>query len=83
LELAVRNEPLWYAVVGFAAYYHTLTKPDGRIQDFLGYYNKSVSLLRLSIQRNKRHNLATLLTILQLASIEVNRVLWPNVGTAS
>lgn len=70
LELAVRNEPLLYAVVGFAAYYNTLTKPDGRIQDFLGYYNKSVSLLRLSIQRSKRHNLATLLTILQLASIE-------------
>ena len=83
LELAVRNEPLLYAVVGFAAYYHTLTKPDGRIQDFLGYYNKSVSLLRLSIQRSKRHNLATLLTILQLASIEVNRVLRPSVGTTS
>ncbi|OCL02839.1 hypothetical protein AOQ84DRAFT_303910 [Glonium stellatum] len=70
LELAVKNEPLLYAVVGFAAYYHTLTKPDGRIQDFLRYYNKSVQLLRLSIQRSKRHNLATLLTILQLASIE-------------
>lgn len=70
LEIAVKHEPLLYAVVGFAAYYHTLTKPDGRIQDFLGYYNKSVSLLRLSIQRSKKYTLATLMTILQLASIE-------------
>ncbi|KAF2180508.1 hypothetical protein K469DRAFT_272356 [Zopfia rhizophila CBS 207.26] len=70
LDMAVKHEPLLYAVVGFAAYYHTLSKPDGRISNFLQYYNKSVSLLRQSIQRSKKHNLATLLTILQLASIE-------------
>ncbi|KAF2836000.1 hypothetical protein M501DRAFT_940621 [Patellaria atrata CBS 101060] len=70
LEIAIRNEPLLYAVVGFSAYHHTLAQPDGKIQDFLKYYNKSVSLLRLSLQRNQRHTVATLLTILQLASFE-------------
>ncbi|KAF2489370.1 hypothetical protein BU16DRAFT_471850 [Lophium mytilinum] len=70
LEIAVKNEPLLYAVVGFAAYYHTLTKPDGKLDNFLKYYNKSVSLLRQSILKNRKHGLATLLTILQLASIE-------------
>jgi hypothetical protein len=72
LEIAVKNEALLYAVVGFAAYYHTLTKPDGKIHDFLKYYTKSVSLLRQSIMKNKKHGQATLLTILQLASIEVD-----------
>lgn len=71
VEIATRNEPLLYAVVGFAAYHHTLTRPNGKIQDFLKYYNKSISLLRVSIQRNQRQNVATLLTILQLASFEV------------
>jgi hypothetical protein len=71
LAIAVRNPPLLYAVVGFAAYHHTLSKPNGRMQDFLEYYNQSVKLLRQSIERKQRHNVATLLTILQLASIEV------------
>lgn len=71
LEIAIRNESLLYAVVGFAAYHHTLTRPNGKIQDFLKYYNKSISLLRVSIRMNQKQNVATLLTILQLASFEV------------
>ena len=71
LEVAVRFEPLLYAVVGFAAYHHTLTKTNGKLHDFLDYYNKSVSLLRLSLKKNEKHTIATLLTILQLATIEV------------
>lgn len=74
LEMALKYEPLLYAAVGFAAYYHTLTKPDGRMSNFLQYYNKSVSLLRQSLSRSKKHSLATLATILQLASIEVRRI---------
>ncbi|KAI9839307.1 MAG: hypothetical protein M1819_003302 [Sarea resinae] len=70
LDIAITHDPLLYAVVGFAAYQHTLRNPNGKIQDFLGYYNKSVSLLRQSLQRNQKHTVATLLTILQLASIE-------------
>ncbi|TKA66725.1 hypothetical protein B0A49_10110 [Cryomyces minteri] len=68
--MAIENEPLLYAVVGFAAYHHTLTKPNGKIQDFLRYYNRSVSLLRLSLQKNQKHTVATILTMLQLATME-------------
>lgn len=71
LEIAVHNDHLLYAVVGFAAYHHTLARPNGRIADFLSYYNRSVQLLRMSLQRNQRRTPATLLTILQLATIEV------------
>ncbi|KAK7509608.1 uncharacterized protein IWZ02DRAFT_495080 [Phyllosticta citriasiana] len=70
LEIAAHNDHLLYAVVGFAAYQHALHKPNGRISDFLGYYNKAVQLLLLSLQRNQRRTPATLLTILQLATIE-------------
>lgn len=71
LEIAVKSDPLLYAVVGFAAFHHTLRKHNGKIQDFLHYYNKSVSLLRKSLQSGKKNTDATLLTILQLATFEV------------
>ncbi len=71
LEIAVKFEPLLHAVVGFAAFHQSLRKQNGRIQDFLHYYNKSVSLLRRSLQSGKRNTDATLLTILQLATFEV------------
>jgi hypothetical protein len=70
LNHAMKYEPLKYAVVGYAAYFHTISQPDGRMSTFLQYYNESVSRLRLSITRNKKQGLATFLTILQLASIE-------------
>jgi hypothetical protein len=72
IEASLRFEPLLYAVVGFAAYHHTLTKPNGKIQDFLKYYTISVSLLRQSLTNGQRHTVATILTILQLATIEVS-----------
>ena len=71
VDLALHYDPLLYAVVGFAAFQLTLTRPNGKIQDFLGYYNKSVSLLRKSLYNNERHTDATMLTILQLATFEV------------
>ncbi|KAM0810472.1 hypothetical protein AB5N19_10821 [Seiridium cardinale] len=64
------NEALLYAVVGFAAYHSTINNPKGQIQDFLNYYNKSVTLLLASFRRKEKQNTATLLTILQLATIE-------------
>ncbi|KAL9603445.1 MAG: hypothetical protein Q9219_001132 [cf. Caloplaca sp. 3 TL-2023] len=42
VEHALSYEPLLYAVVGFAAFHATLKKSDGKIQDFLGYYNRSL-----------------------------------------
>ena len=72
-SLALRNEALLYAVVGFAAYHHTLQNPNGKIHEFLQYYNRSVTLLLGFLTRKEKHNLGTLLTILQLATIEVRR----------
>lgn len=71
LSIALQYEPLLYAVVGFAAYHHTISNPRGQLQDFLGYYHKAVSLLRLSLLRRAEPTIATLLTILQLATFEV------------
>jgi hypothetical protein len=72
LDAALRNDALLHAVVGFSAFQHTLTNPQGRIQDFLQYYNKAVSLLLKTLTRGGRHNIGILLTMLQLATIEVS-----------
>lgn len=74
LQQTMKYEPLRYAVVGYAAYFHTLSQPGGHINTFLQYYNESVSRLRLSITKNKKQGLATFLTILQLAAIEVRSI---------
>lgn len=71
LNHAMKYEPLKYAVAGYAAYFHTIAQPDGRMSTFLQFYNESVSRLRKSITQRKKQGLATFLTILQLASIEV------------
>lgn len=71
VEHALQYDPLLYAVVGFAAFQLNVTRADGKIQDFLGYYNNSVSLLRKSLVENQKHTDATMLTILQLATFEV------------
>ncbi|KAI4259304.1 MAG: hypothetical protein LQ352_000844 [Teloschistes flavicans] len=70
IESALSYEPLLQAVVGFAAFQSTLNKPDGKIQDFLSCYNRSVSLLLKSLAGGQKHTDAMLLTILQLATIE-------------
>jgi hypothetical protein len=70
IELALRYDPLLYAMVGFAAYHCTLEKPDGKLGDFLGYYQKSITLLRQTFRNQP--TVATILTVLQLATIEVS-----------
>ena len=74
LEAALQFKPLLYAVLGFAAFHHTVHKPGGKLTDFLTYYNKSVSLLRQTLQEGQPHTEAMLMTILQLATFEVCRV---------
>ena len=76
-NIALRSEALLYAVVGFAAYHHTLQNPNGKIHEFLQYYNRSVTLLLGFLTRKEKHNLGTLLTILQLATIEVRACYGP------
>ncbi|KAI8949760.1 hypothetical protein F4801DRAFT_390667 [Xylaria longipes] len=81
-SLAIRegNDALLYAVVGFAAYHSTLRHPHGKIEDFLGYYNKSVTMLLNSLKRGEKQNLSSLLTILQLATIEEYLGDWVNLS---
>lgn len=74
-SIAIRDEALLYAIVGFSAYHHTLKNPAGQIKEFLQYYNRSVTLLLGFLKRREKHNIGTLLTILQLATIEVG---YPN-----
>jgi hypothetical protein len=78
IELALTYEPLLYAVVGFAAYYHTLGQPDGKLSNFLRYYSRSLSLLRQSLRAGQPHTEATIATILQLATFEEHLGDWPN-----
>jgi hypothetical protein len=78
IELALTYEPLLYAVVGFAAYHHTLRQPDGKLSNFLRYYSRSLSLLRQSLQAGLPHTEATIATILQLATFEEHLGDWPN-----
>lgn len=78
LAQALKFEPLKYAVAGYAAYFHTLSQPEGRMSTFLHFYNESVSRLRATITKNKKQGLATFLTILQLASIEEMLGDWVN-----
>ncbi|KAI9746182.1 MAG: hypothetical protein M1818_000863 [Claussenomyces sp. TS43310] len=78
LDMTLRNEALLNAVVGFSAFQRTLHFSGGKIQVFLRYYNKAVSLLLQSFRRGRRHNLGTLLAILQLATIEEHLGDWVN-----
>ena len=72
LEIAMNDGSgaLLYAIVAFAAYHHTIARDDARISNFLSYYNKSIMLLQQSL-KSKKPGVTTLLTILQLATIEV------------
>lgn len=71
IEYAMKYEPLLYAVIGFSAYHYTIRQPSGKLHTFLRYYNKSVSLLRKSLQAGDQHSRGMLMTILQLATFEV------------
>lgn len=69
LEHAISNEALLYAVAAFSSFHYSVHHKTGVFQTFLEYYNKSVGLLRVSL--DQEHTLSTLITILQLASFEV------------
>ena len=71
VALSSGNEALLNALVGFSAYHYTLQNRQGKIQDFLQYYNKAVHLLLRAIKKEEKPTLGTLLCMLQLAAIEV------------
>lgn len=72
LEIAMNDDSqaLLYAVVAFSAYHYAVSRGDDKISAFLSYYNKSITMLHHSLG-NGRPSVTTLLTILQLATIEV------------
>lgn len=71
-NVAAHFKPLLNALAGFSAYHVTLHNPNGKLQDFLQYYNRSVTQLLSILKRNDTHNVPVLMTILQLATIEVS-----------
>lgn len=77
LEFAINDESeaLLYAVVAFASYHYTLACGDAAISNFLSYYNKSIVLLSHCLSR-RQPDISTLLTVLQLATIEVRAAIW-------
>ena len=78
IDLALQYEPLLYAVVGFAAYHHSLQTATGKLSTFLKFYNKALSLLRKSLGSGENHSEAMLVTILVLTTFEV----WASVALA-
>lgn len=72
---ASRNKLLLNAVVAFAAYLRSTEQPEGKLRSFLLYYNRSITLLLDCLKQDQTHNLPTLLSILQLATIEVCPIL--------
>ncbi|CAJ2513614.1 Uu.00g017330.m01.CDS01 [Anthostomella pinea] len=78
IALQSGNDALLYALVGFSVYHRSVQNPNGKIEDFLRYYNKSVTLLLSCLKGKDNQNIATLLTILQLATIEEYLGDWVN-----
>ncbi|OTA01977.1 hypothetical protein A9Z42_0023020 [Trichoderma parareesei] len=76
-KVALQCEPLLNALVGFAAYHVTLRNPNGKLKDFLQYYNRGVTEL-LKLLAKGECNVMVLLTILQLATIEEYLGDWVN-----
>lgn len=68
---ALGYEPLLYAVCSFSAYHRAIAQ-DGHIEDFLGYSQKAVTLLLKSLKSGQEHTEATLMTMLELATLEVS-----------
>ena len=64
---------LIYAIVAFAVYHYSVKYNESKISEFLSYYNKAIVYLQQSL-KSRRHTDATLLTILQLAAIEVSPI---------
>ena len=71
IDYAVRNEALLYAVASFAAFHWSVVNKNGSCHMFLEFYNTAVQKLRKSIADGE-YNMAMLITILQLASLEVS-----------
>jgi hypothetical protein len=74
IDIALRDTSpaLLSGIVAFAAYHHSFAQKNIKQSMFLEYYNRSITAL-FQLVASKRHDFATLLAILQLATIEVCR----------
>lgn len=83
LEIAMNDSSgaLLYAIVAFAAYHHALAQGNAKISGFLEYYNYSITMLSSSL-KSRKPNITTLLTILQLATIEVRAIMVACISSA-
>ncbi|KAK5939580.1 hypothetical protein PMZ80_007959 [Knufia obscura] len=83
IDLALRFEPLLYAVIAFAAYHYTVRLPESEadFNSFWKYYCKSIVKLREHLAANKERNDLVLLTVLQLATFEEYMGDWTNLAT--
>lgn len=77
LEIALNDssQALLYAIVAFSCYHYVIAGGDRRmsLETFLQYYNRSIMYLQSALKK-KKPSVPTLLTILQLATIEVGFV---------
>ena len=48
---AIKNEALLYAIAAFASFHYSVYYTTGAFQTFLEYYNKSLALLRVSLDQ--------------------------------
>lgn len=65
------NHALLYGVVAFSAYQYALRHAHGGLEDFLEFYNESVTSVLHTLDGNDEATVATLITLLQLNAIEV------------
>jgi hypothetical protein len=72
IDIALKDTSpaLLSGIVAFAAYHHSFAQKNVKQSMFLDYYNRSITAL-FQLVASKRHDFATLLAILQLATIEV------------
>ena len=70
-EHTLSYEPLRFAIVDFATFHLVLQNNNSKIQDFLNYDYTAVALLRRSLANGDEYTDAMIMTILQLATVEV------------
>ncbi|KAJ6258439.1 hypothetical protein Dda_6479 [Drechslerella dactyloides] len=87
LSYAIRNEALLYSVVAFASFHYFLSEDHSAatwetdqksVETFFEYHNRAIVSLRESFQENLPPDVFTLLTVLQLATLEEYLGDWAN-----
>lgn len=73
IALKPDNDALLYGILAYSAYLYSFSTPESPeldLTDFLTYYSRSLNVLQQSVARGTLDS-STLLTVLQLATVEV------------